>query len=124
MENENVTVQQPTQPVTGQVTLPNSTGVLVMGIVSIATCWCYGIPGITLGIISLVLSGKARRLYKENPSLYTVGSYKNMKAGSICAIIGLSLSALYFIFIILYLLILGVALSSAFSTMPWDSFNY
>jgi hypothetical protein len=124
MENENITILQPNQPVTGQVTLPNSTGVLVMGIVSIATCWCYGIPGITLGIISLILGGKAKRLYRENPSLYTSGSYKNMKAGYTCAIIGLSLSALYFVFIILYLLILGVALSSAFSSMPWDSFNY
>jgi len=124
MENENIVVNQPSQPTTGQIPLPNSTGVLVMGIISIATCWCYGVPGIVLGIISLVLGGKAKKIYHANPAQYTIGSYKNMKAGLICAIIGLSLSALYFIFIIIYLLILGVALSSAFSSMPWDSFNY
>ena len=124
MENENVTVNQTSQPTAGQTSLPNATGVLVMGIISIATCWCYGIPGMTLGIISLILGGKAKRLYKANPSIYTLSSYKNMNAGYICAIIGLSLSALYLVFIIIYLLVIGVALSSAFSAMPWDSFNY
>lgn len=124
MENENVTVNQPSQPIAGQISLPNATGVLVMGIISIATCWCYGIPGITLGIISLILGGKAKRLYKENPSQYTLSSYKNMNAGYTCAIIGLSLSALYLVFIIIYLLVIGVALSTAFSSMPWDSFKY
>ncbi len=124
MENENVVVNQTNQPVAGQVALPNSTGVLVMGIISIATCWCYGIPGIALGIISLILGGKAKKLYNANPSSYTLTSYKNMKAGYTCAIIGLSLSALYLVFIIIYLLVLGVALSTAFSSMPWDTYSY
>jgi hypothetical protein len=39
-----------------------------------------------------------------------------MKAGRICGIIGLSLSALYLIFIVIYILILG----AAFAAMPWD----
>ena len=124
MENENVNMNQPTQPMTGQIPLPNSTGVLVMGIISIAACWCYGIVGIALGIISLILGGKAKKLYNANPSQYTLSSYKNMKAGYICAIIGTSLSALYLVFIVIYLLIIGVALSTAFSSMPWDSFHY
>ncbi len=38
--------------------LPNSTGVLVLGILSIVFCWCYGIPGLVLGIIALVMSKK------------------------------------------------------------------
>ena len=124
MENENLEVNQTEQPVTGQVALPNSTGVLVMGIISIATCWCYGIPGIALGIISLILGGKGKKLYNANPSMYTLSSYKNLKAGHICGIIGLSLSAAYLLFIVVYLLFLGVALSTAFSSMPWDSYNY
>ena len=124
MENENIEVSQTTQPVMGQVGIPNSIGVLVMGIISIATCWCYGIPGITLGIISLILGGKGKKLYKANPEAYTLSSYKNLKAGYICAIIGLSLSALYLVFILIYLLVLGVALSTAFSSMPWDTYNF
>ncbi|NSW44883.1 MAG: hypothetical protein HPY79_03545 [Bacteroidales bacterium] len=66
-----------------------------MGIISIALCWCYGIVGITLGIISIVLANKSKKLYQADPNKYTLGSYKNLQAGYICAIIGLSLSALY-----------------------------
>ena len=39
-----------------------------MGIVSIATCWCYRIQGIALGVISLILSKKANDLYNANPN--------------------------------------------------------
>lgn len=125
MEN-NVNENAVNQPVNQQmqIPLPNSTAVLVMGIISIALCWCYGIVGITLGIISIVMGNKAKKLYKENPDKYTLGSYKNLQAGYICAIIGLSLSALYLLFIIVYFLILGAAIGTMFSTFPWDAANY
>ena len=131
-ENTNIPEeQQPVQPVVNPTpsqmmpqTLPNSVGVLVMGIISIATCWCYGLAGLTLGIISLVLAGKAKKLYEENPSIYTESSYKNMRAGRICAIVGTCLSGAYMIFIILYLLIIGAAVGSIFSGMPWDTYYY
>ena len=73
-QNVNTTIQQP---------LPNATAVLVLGILSIAVCWCYGLFGITMGIIALVLSGKAKALYNKNPEQYTQASYKNMNAGRI-----------------------------------------
>ena len=38
--------------------LPNATAVLVLGILSIVTCWLYGIPGIIMGIIAIVLAQK------------------------------------------------------------------
>ena len=96
--------------------VPNATAVLVLGILSIVFCWCYGVPGLILGIIAMVLSGKAKRLYEADPSVYSLGSYKNMKAGRTCAIIGLCLSAAYMLFVIVYLLIVGTALM----VMPWD----
>ena len=114
MENQT----QP-QQITVQQQLPNATAILVLGIISIALCWCYGVIGITLGIIALVMSGKTMALYKSTPDAYTIGSYNNAKAGRICAIVGLSLSALYLIFIIIYIAIIGAALSS----MPWDMMN-
>ncbi|MCX7863298.1 MAG: CCC motif membrane protein [Bacteroidales bacterium] len=120
--NEVSNQQSSTNPM--QIPLPNSTAVLVLGILSIALCWCYGIIGITLGIIALVLANKAKKLYKENPDNYTLGSYKNMQAGYICAIIGLSLSGLYLLFIIIYFLIIGAALTTMFSSFPWDAVNY
>lgn len=67
--------------------LPNSNGVLVLGILSLVFAFCYGIIGLILGIISLVLANKAAILYSENTHLYTLQSYNNMKAGRICAII-------------------------------------
>lgn len=100
----------------GQRALPNSTAVLVLGIISIVGCFCYGIIGLVLGIIALVLAGKDTTLYQQNPGLYTEASFKNMKAGKVCAIVGLCLSALYFIFIIVYICIIGTAISMA----PWD----
>ena len=122
-ENTINPIQQPIQTNMNnnmmQQQLPNATGILVMGIISIATCWCYGVVGITLGIISLVLASKAKQLYINNPGLYSESSYKNMNAGRICAIIGLSLSALYIIVVVVYFLIIGAAIG-ALGTMPWS----
>jgi hypothetical protein len=84
----------------GQVPIPNSTAVLVLGIISIPVCICYfllGIPGLVLSIISLALSKKAMQKYEENPALYTPASYNNLKAGRICAIIGLILNSILFL---------------------------
>ena len=94
MENQSSTTSET------QKSLPNSTGVLVLGILSIALCCCYGIVGIIMGVISLILANTANKLYMENPELYTESSYKNMKGGKICAIIGLCLSVLYFVYAI------------------------
>lgn len=110
--NPQVVVQQP---------LPNATAVLVLGILSIAICWCYGLFGITMGIIALVLSGKARALYMENPENYTESSFKNMNAGRICAIIGTVLSSIYLMVIIIYVAVVGVALGTLFTQFPWES---
>lgn len=100
----------------GLLPVPNSVGVLVLGILSIVFCFCYGIIGLILGIIALVLAGKGNTAYKENPSAYTLASYNNLKAGKICAIIGTCLSSLYIIVVIIYVVILGTALTA----MPWD----
>jgi len=117
-EEQNV---QPAAPV--QQTLPNATAVLVLGIISIALCWCYGIIGLALGIIALVMAGKSKKLYEENPSFYTPSSFNNLKAGRTCAIIGLSLSSLYVIVIIIYFFIVGAAIFSL-GSFPWDELNY
>lgn len=110
MENQevNTTVNQQQTP-NNQQQLPNAVGVLVLGILSIVFCWCYGIPGLVLGIISLIMSKKATALYLSSPESYTESSFKNMKAGRICAIVGLCLSSVYAIFIIIYVAIIGAA---------------
>ena len=95
------------------VALPNSTAVLVLGILSLVMCFCYGLIGLILGIIGLSMAGKDMQRYKMNPGAYTTSSYNNLKAGRICAIIGTILSSLYFIVIIIYLIAVGSLISMA-----------
>lgn len=96
--------------------LPNSTTILVLGICSIVTCACGGIVGLGLGITSLVMGKKARLMYENYPAgTFNESSYNNMKAGKICAIIGVCLSGLAFIywcFWLIYFIAIGTALSS------------
>ena len=79
-------------------TLPNSTLVLVMGILSIIGCCCYGFPGIIFGIIALVVGKNATTIYNENPDSYL--GFPNVKAGKIMAIIGIVISVIYIALII------------------------
>ncbi|MBC8112428.1 MAG: DUF4190 domain-containing protein [Verrucomicrobia bacterium] len=87
--------------------LPNSTTVLVLGILSIVLCCCYGIFGLISGAIAFILSNQDTKLYQANMQAYTEASYKNLRAGRICAIIGIVLSALYVIAIVLTIAIFG-----------------
>lgn len=104
----------------GQIPVPNSVAVLVLGICSIFPgCFCAGIIGIVCGIIALVLASKGMNVYKINPNSFTQASFNNLKAGKVCAIIGLCLSTLILIFYIIYF----VALGAAFSMIPWQNMH-
>ena len=91
-----------------KTTLPNATTVLVLGICSIVFS-CFFV-GLVLGIIGIVLSGKGRKMYKEAPALYE--GYGQLNAGFIMSIIGTSLGALYTIYWIIWVIILGTASAS------------
>lgn len=95
-----------------QQALPNATAVLVLGILSIVTCCCYGIVGVILGAIAMVLAGKDKKAYNLNPAIYTESSFKNLNAGRICALVGLILSAIYFILNIIIIAIYGFGVMS------------
>lgn len=92
-------------------TLPNSTGILVLGILSIVTCFCYGIPGLILAIIALAMGSKAKNLLESQPGRFSESSVKNYKAGKVCAIIGLVLSALFLVFVIIYVAMIGTLMT-------------
>lgn len=92
-----------------QQSLPNATAVLVLGILSIVTCCCYGIIGLVLGIVALVLSRKDRAIYAANMSYYTESSFKNLNAGRVCAIIGLILNILYILLMGIFIAVFGWA---------------
>lgn len=100
--------------------LPNSTAVLVMGIMSIIFCWCWGFIGLILGIIGLILGIKSKKIYKEDPDRYSLSSYKNLNAGYICSLIGTILSGL-FVLTLIVSVIFGLALGSdVIEFLPWD----
>ena len=88
--------------------LPNSTLILVMGILSIIGCCCYGIPGLIFGIVAIILGTKATNLYKQDPQLYT--GYGNVKTGKIMGVIGVVLSVIVVI-VVLW----------AIATLGWDA---
>jgi hypothetical protein len=86
-------------------TLPNSTLILVFGILSILSCCCHGILGLIFGIVALVLAKTARQTYLAEPALYD--GYNNVKTGRILAIIGIILSAIYLVINIVLIAIYG-----------------
>ena len=98
--------------------LPNATASLVLGIISIPTCFCYGIIGMACGVIAIILGSKAVKLYKSNPGIYNPSSYNNANAGKICGIIGTILSALFLVYIVVVLLFYGMAVTSILSGFP------
>ncbi len=97
----------PNRDYSNAAALPNATATLVLGILSIVVCFICG-------IIALVISNKDMALYKANPELYSLASYNNIKAGRICAIIGIALQVLG---IIVYIVIIAFFISAASSSV-------
>ncbi len=96
-----------------QEALPNATAVLVLGILSIITCIFYGFIGLILGIIAVSMHSKDKAMYQSNKVKYAQ-SFKNSRAGYVCGIIGISLSALLFLIVILAIIIgIGAATTAA-----------
>jgi len=100
--------QQDIRGHTGQQDLPNSNLTLILGILSVLLCWWHFISfaGIVLGFIALVLANRETTLYNQHPERYTASSLNNVKTGRICAIIGLIVSVIVFVFVIL--LVIGI----------------
>lgn len=94
-----------------QKSAPNTTGILVLGILSIIPgVATLGLLGIILGIITLSLAAGTHESINENPGKYSKNSIQLVKAGKTCGIIGITLSALFFIFLIVYAISFGASL--------------
>jgi hypothetical protein len=78
---------------------------LVLGICSIVF-GCFFV-GLVLGIIGLVLANKGIREFRANPERYK--GYGMLSAGRITSIIGIVFGALYIVYYIIAVLILGAA---------------
>ena len=78
--------------------LPNAILSLVLGILSVVTCICYGIIGLPLGIIAFVLGNKALKVYHENPEEYKGSG--NANAGKVLGIVGIILNLIFILVIV------------------------
>lgn len=92
------------KPEAGQ--LKNAVGALVLGILSILTCMCYGLIGLILAIIGLVISKQDNQLVKNNPHVMYVNAGA-LKAGRVLCVIGLVFNILMMLYFIIVLLVLG-----------------
>lgn len=77
-----------------KIELPNAGGILTLGILSIVFSLFIAFIGLILGIIGISMANKATNAYNRKMDDYTESSYKQMKAGKICSIVGVSLSGL------------------------------
>jgi hypothetical protein len=85
-----------------QQKIPNGEAVLVLGIIAIVSSFCYGFFGLVLGIVALILANSANKTYLMNPNAYSPASYNNLKAGKVCAIIGIVLGSLIILSVIIF----------------------
>lgn len=69
---------------------------------------------VVTAIIALVLASGAEKEYQANHGKYSMASYKNLKAGKICAIIGLALVGVGILCVVAYVLLVGSLMTSFF----------
>jgi hypothetical protein len=86
-------------------TLPNAVATLVLGICSIVF-GCLFI-GLVLGIVGLAISGSSVKLNAQDPNKYN--GYQMLNAGRIMSIIGIILGAIYVLYYIVVVVIIGTA---------------
>ncbi len=101
MSEEQPTVQYSPAP---QQTSGRAIASMVLGICSILFCWAYLIPGLVCGILAVMFSKKAMAGIADGSA--PEASAGMAKTGKICGWIGISLSAAYILFIIVYVVII------------------
>ena len=92
-----------------QQTAPNAVAALVLGICSLLF-GCFFV-GFICGIIGVILANKGLAVYRANPTQYSGSGM--LSAGKVMSIIGIIVGALYIIYYIVVVAILGAA-GSAF----------
>ena len=85
--------------------LPNVTVILVLGIASIVLCWCYGVLGLILSVVGLILAASSKKAYLQSPENYS--DYNTLKTAKIIAIVGLVLNILFILFIVYIISLVG-----------------
>lgn len=79
-------------------------GSMVCGICALVSCWCYGFPGIVLGIIALVLYYNSK---KRDGGVASAMA----KAGMVCGLISIILGVIYAAYVVFAFIVLGLTIS-------------
>lgn len=90
-----------------QEKLPNVSIIIGLSIASILLCWCYGVVGLILSIIGIILAASSTKKYKENPEMYS--NVNGLKTAKVLAIVSL----------IMNLIVIGLVIW-LFSQLGWD----
>ncbi|MCE5326814.1 MAG: GYF domain-containing protein [Planctomycetaceae bacterium] len=90
----------------GERTSGYSVAALVLGILSIPGCLCYGLPGLICGILAVIFSNMAQRQIEAGG--VAPSSAGLAKAGRICGWIGLGLGAVYLVGIVVVIIIAAI----------------
>jgi hypothetical protein len=85
---------------------------LVLGMMSILTCFFYGVPGLVCGILALVYAKRAREAVRLGRA--PAFSLDFARAGKICGWTGISLSSVFFVLIALYMVMVFAVMGAAF----------
>lgn len=110
-----------------RLNIPNSGGILSLGILSILSiCCCGGFLAPILSIIALVMASSSMKVYNQNPDYYTITSLNNIKAGKITAIIGLVLAGFFLIYILFVYTVGNLNLNDINETIneSWNGTGY
>ncbi|WP_373071521.1 CCC motif membrane protein [Zeaxanthinibacter enoshimensis] len=81
-----------------QQKLPNVTIAIVLSILGYLCCCIWGVPGIVLGGIALILIRGDEKKYMAAPETYS--NYKQLKTAKIMAIIAIALGVLTLLYIL------------------------
>lgn len=93
---------------------PYAVAALVLGICSLLF-GCFFV-GFVCGIIGAVLANKGLAVYNQSPAQYT--GYGMLKAGKVTSILGIVFGAIYLVYYIIAVVILGAA---GFAWLDWMS---
>lgn len=83
--------------------LPNATTVLILGLLSIMTCWL--LVGLIFAVVAIYISKNDLLLYNENPKRYV--NYQTLLIGRVVTGIGIFINIFYLLIVIYFYTIIG-----------------
>ncbi len=90
---------------------PGAVASMVCGIISIVVA-CLPIIPLVLGIVALSLANRAKNIIENSPERFKLGGIRT--SGFVCGIIGTALGALYTVYFIIAVLVMGGSMLHVF----------